>query len=134
VIFGIVGESKVTSENNLRVWAASTPISARAQERQRGLRQTILEDPSHFLAYNNGIVAIADDIEIGLTPEGPAIKALPGLQIVNGGQTTASLHRARKHDKASLDGIMVPAKIIRDKSDNLDAIVRASSLHLCICL
>ena len=37
------------------------------------------------------------------------INVLRGLQIVNGGQTTASLHRARKQDKSTLDGIMVTA-------------------------
>jgi hypothetical protein len=55
------------------------------------------------------------------------ITSLRGLQIVNGGQTTASLHRARKQDKKDLDGIVVPAKIIKVKSDNLDTMVSAVS-------
>jgi hypothetical protein len=93
-----------------------------------GLRRTILEEPEHFLAYNNGIVATADDIEVTAAPGGSsAIKLLRGLQIVNGGQTTASLHRARKQDKSTLDGIMVPAKIIKVKAENLDAMVAAIS-------
>jgi hypothetical protein len=57
----------------------------------------------------------------------PGIKFLRGLQIVNGGQTTASLHRARRHDRSSLDGIVVPAKIIRVKTDNLNEMVAAVS-------
>jgi hypothetical protein len=93
-----------------------------------GLRHTILEEPSHFLAYNNGIVATADEIEISNGASGvPGITTLRGLQIVNGGQTTASLHRARKQDKSNLDGIMVPAKIIKVKADNLDTMVAAVS-------
>jgi len=93
-----------------------------------GLRRTILEEPAHFLAYNNGIVATADDIEISDGADGlPGIRSLRGLQIVNGGQTTASLHRARKQDKSDLDGIVVTAKIIRVKAENLDAIVGAVS-------
>jgi AIPR protein len=77
-----------------------------------GLRRTILEEPNHFLAYNNGIVATADDIEMKNGPKGAlGITLLRGLQIVNGGQTTASLHRARKQDKTSLDGIAISAKM-----------------------
>ena len=93
-----------------------------------GLRRTILEEPGHFLAYNNGIVATADEIDVGPYENGKlGIKSLRGLQIVNGGQTTASLHRARKQDKSTLDGIMVPAKIIKVRAENLDAMVTAVS-------
>jgi hypothetical protein len=93
-----------------------------------GLRRTILEEPGHFLAYNNGIVATADEIEMKNGPRGTlGITLLRGLQIVNGGQTTASLHRARKQDKTSLDGIAVCAKIIKVKAENLDAMVAAVS-------
>ena len=91
-----------------------------------GLRRTIQEEPARFLAYNNGIVATADEIELEEGRAGVlAIKALRGLQIVNGGQTTASLHRARKHDRAQLESISVPAKIIRVKPDSLDSMVTA---------
>lgn len=75
-----------------------------------GLRETLLKEPGHFLAYNNGIVATVDALE--LTPDRRAIKSLKGLQIVNGGQTTASLHRAKVKDGANLDDVVVPAKII----------------------
>jgi hypothetical protein len=93
-----------------------------------GLRRTIKEEPGRFLAYNNGIVATADEIEVDEYADGmAAIKNLRGLQIVNGGQTTASLYRARKQDKISLDAIMVPAKIIRVRRDELDSMVSAVS-------
>jgi len=92
-----------------------------------GLRRTILEEPAHFLAYNNGIVATADEIDLTDGPQALGIKSMRGLQIVNGGQTTASLHRARKQDKSTLDGITVPAKIIKVKAENLDAMVAAVS-------
>ena len=92
------------------------------------LRRTILEEPAHFLAYNNGIVATADEIDLsGDGTQSLGIQAMRGLQIVNGGQTTASLHRARKQDKSSLDGVVVPAKIIKVKAENLDAMVAAIS-------
>jgi AIPR protein len=93
------------------------------------LRQTIREAPARFLAYNNGIVATADSLEIGIGPSGAlVIKSLRGFQIVNGGQTTASLHRALRQDKADLTDIQVPAKIIRvGESANLDNMVSAVS-------
>jgi hypothetical protein len=93
------------------------------------LRQTIREAPARFLAYNNGIVGTADSIEIGMGPSGTlVIKSLRGFQIVNGGQTTASLHRALRQDKADLTDIQVPAKIIRvGESANLDNMVSAVS-------
>lgn len=88
-----------------------------------GLRETLLKEPGHFLAYNNGIVATADALQ--LTSDRLGIKSLKGLQIVNGGQTTASLYRAKVKDKANLDDVLVPAKIIhvRAGGEMLDQMV-----------
>lgn len=92
------------------------------------LRQTIREAPMRFLAYNNGIVATVDNIDLSNTASGSlAIKTLRGLQIVNGGQTTASLHRALRRDKADLGDIQVPVKIICVVGASLDEMVNAVS-------
>jgi hypothetical protein len=92
------------------------------------LRQTIRETPMRFLAYNNGIVATVDSMDVGVTSAGSlVIKSLRGLQIVNGGQTTASLHRALRQDKANLSHIQVPAKIICVGDASLDEMVSAVS-------
>lgn len=92
------------------------------------LRQTIREMPYRFLAYNNGIVATVDSIEIETSLSGSqTIKSLRGLQIVNGGQTTASLHRALRQDRADLSHIQIPAKIICVGGGNLDEMVSAIS-------
>jgi hypothetical protein len=93
------------------------------------LRQTIREAPMRFLAYNNGIVATVDSIKIGVSTSGSlVIKSLRGLQIVNGGQTTASLHRALRQDKADLKDIQVPAKVICvGDGANLEEMVSAVS-------
>ncbi|KZD25691.1 AIPR family protein [Tardiphaga robiniae] len=92
------------------------------------LRKTIREQPDRFLAYNNGIVATVDSIEVADDGTGRVeIRALRGLQIVNGGQTTASLHRALRIDRASLEKIHVPAKIISVTGANLDEMVAAVS-------
>lgn len=93
-----------------------------------GLRTTILETPSRFLAYNNGIVAMVDGIETESLGSGVVgIRSLRGLQIVNGGQTTASLHRANKQDGARLDSVAVAAKIIRVSAADLNDMVSAVS-------
>jgi hypothetical protein len=92
------------------------------------LRQTIREAPKRFLAYNNGIVCTVDSMEVAISESGsPVIKSLRGLQIVNGGQTTASLHRALRQDKADLQDISVPAKIIWVGTAAIDEMVSSVS-------
>ena len=79
----------------------------------RGIRKTILEEPSRFLAYNNGISATVENIKIATGNNGDKIIThLHGLQIVNGGQTVASFQRAKKLDRCKhLEDIAVQAKI-----------------------
>lgn len=96
------------------------------------LRKTIADQPSMFLAYNNGIVATVDDLELVTSERGNLeIRSLKGLQIVNGGQTTASLHRARRKDSLSLEHVAVPVKIIKvggaDLSEMVSSISRAAN-------
>ena len=96
------------------------------------LRRTIAEQPSMFLAFNNGLVATADEIDLEQDDGGPpAIRRLKGLQIVNGGQTTASLHRARRKESLSLDHVAVPVKIIKvggaDLAEMVTSISRAAN-------
>ena len=79
-----------------------------------GIQNTLRTAPSRFMAYNNGIVIVADEMHFG-KPEDSAtgISWLKGLQIVNGGQTTASLYFAkRKYPETDLSRVRVPAKII----------------------
>jgi AIPR protein len=93
-----------------------------------GLRATIRDLPHRFLAYNNGIVATVDTMEVEDNGNGQfRINSVRGLQIVNGGQTTASLHRAKRQDGAKLDAISVPAKIICVGGADLDEMVAAVS-------
>jgi hypothetical protein len=92
-----------------------------------GLRATLKEEPANFLAFNNGIVATVDHIEVDATGGIPRIKKLRGLQIVNGGQTTASINRARRIDGQKLHAVLVPAKIIVVPADDLSRMVAAIS-------
>lgn len=75
----------------------------------RGIRDTVTKDPTHFLAYNNGISATASSVEF----DGRKICGMTDLQIVNGGQTTASLFYATQANRSlSLDGVFVQMKLV----------------------
>lgn len=84
-----------------------------------GIRETLRKHPERFMAYNNGLVATVDEIEIGLFHGETAVKRLVGLQIVNGAQTTASIHRAKKQDKLDVGVVSVPVKITKVQPDKL---------------
>lgn len=64
-----------------------------------------------FFAFNNGISATAMDVEIANTDHGRFITFARDFQIINGGQTTASISNARYKDKADLNGIYVQMKL-----------------------
>ena len=80
----------------------------------KGMRDTLKDTPGRFMAYNNGIVIVADEILLGKTLDGgPGILWLKGMQIVNGGQTTASIYfTKRKNPAVDLSHVRVPAKVI----------------------
>ena len=75
----------------------------------KGIRNTIKNEPHMFFAFNNGLAATADDIE--LDEENNTIKSISNLQIVNGGQTTAAIYNTYKGDKADVSSINVQVKI-----------------------
>lgn len=77
----------------------------------KGIYATVKDAPEEFAAYNNGLatVATSGDIE-KTTDQFYKIKSLNNWQIVNGGQTTATLHECRR-DHLDLDSIIVPCKI-----------------------
>ncbi|MBF0440178.1 MAG: AIPR family protein [Magnetococcales bacterium] len=86
----------------------------------RGIRDTLKDDPQRFMAYNNGIVVIADELNLGRTSDGgPGILSLKGMQIVNGGQTTASIYFTKKRNpEINLRRVRIPAKGIILKSND----------------
>ncbi|RWF74741.1 MAG: AIPR protein [Mesorhizobium sp.] len=92
------------------------------------LRRTIVEQPSMFLAFNNGIVATVDDLDVAEAGHGACeIRSLQGLQIVNGGQTTASLHRTARRKESTLANVAVPVKIIKVGGADLGEMVASIS-------
>ncbi|MNK29890.1 AIPR protein [compost metagenome] len=96
------------------------------------IRETILTSPKMFFAFNNGIAATAVDVVVEEKPEGKFITYVKDFQIINGGQTTASLSSARYKDKADLDGISVQMKLTEinaepDETHNLMQKISKSS-------
>ena len=91
-----------------------------------GIRRTINTDPTKFFTYNNGIAATAIDVETKNIGNELMITNIVDLQIINGGQTTASLAEAvLKKTNTSLAGIYVPMKltVIEDReTENEDGI------------
>jgi len=85
----------------------------------KGLRKTILTTPEMFFAYNNGITATAESVEINEVNGHYELKSISNLQIVNGGQTTASLFTTSVQDKkeANLEKVFVQMKLTIIKSD-----------------
>ena len=84
----------------------------------KGIRDTIRQKPHMFLSYNNGITATAESIETKFVDNQLVITKLNDFQIVNGGQTTASIyHTQKKFKDADLSKIFVQMKltVIKDK-------------------
>lgn len=77
----------------------------------KGIRNTIINNPENFFTYNNGIAIVARSI--GFSADKSRITHFKDLQIINGGQTTASLANAiiRKEDKKGMDNLFVPMKL-----------------------
>lgn len=116
---------------NVRYWL--TFKKTKRKHTNADIRDTLRNNPQMFLAYNNGITAIASEVD--LAPMGDAtqvgemqagvitsndmvssglLKAIHNFQIVNGGQTTASIFRAKDSEPAAinLSGVFVQVKLI----------------------
>lgn len=77
----------------------------------KAIRGTILQEPNMFFAYNNGIAATATKIETEIINGKELITNIKDMQIINGGQTTASIANAVLQDKAVLENVAVPMKL-----------------------
>ncbi len=91
----------------------------------KGIRETIRVSPEKFIAFNNGITITSTAKEIESKDGKIYIKSLTDFQIVNGGQTTASIYFTQK-DGFSIEKVKIMAKInvARDVSeDGLDTLI-----------
>ena len=102
-------------EANIRTFLGAT------KKVNKGIAETLVSEPGHFLAYNNGLVIVCDRADFSQTERGLGLSFLEGLQIVNGGQTTSSIYFSSRQNKSlDLSHVMVPAKIIILKGTDQD--------------
>jgi len=98
----------------------------------KGIRGTILNERENFFSYNNGISTTAKSVVIEDIPDiGPCITSFTDFQIINGGQTTASLASASIKEGAPLDGIFVQMKltVILEEGEDGDEFIRKTSQY-----
>lgn len=106
-------------EQNVRVF-----LQARGKVNQ-GIRDTIKSQPENFFAFNNGLTATAEDVRLEQTERGLEIVGVQNLQIVNGGQTTCSIHAAwmNRDVRPQLEHISVQMKLTKVKRDFVEDFV-----------
>lgn len=75
-----------------------------------GMRKTLTKNPEKFIAFNNGLTITASNKEVETINGKFYIKSLSDFQIVNGGQTTASIYFSQK-DGIDISKVKVMAKI-----------------------
>jgi len=92
-------------EGNIRSFL-STKVAVNS-----GIRKTIINEPTKFFIYNNGISATATAVKTCIADGQLCLTGVTDFQIVNGGQTTASLYNSRYKDKSDLNAIYVPMKL-----------------------
>lgn len=82
------------------------------------IQGTITKEPARFYVYNNGIAAIAAAVRLEKKGGLNKITRIEKIQIVNGGQTTASLAYSAQKRGADLSQISVPMKLTVIKAEN----------------
>jgi hypothetical protein len=103
-IYGLYGARLL--EQNVRTY-----LQARTKVNQ-GILTTIRDAPQMFFAYNNGLTATASSVRLERLADGQmGIVGISNLQIVNGGQTTASILYAKDVSGSPLDRVHVPVKL-----------------------
>lgn len=87
----------------------------------KGIKNSLATEPEMFVAYNNGISTIADSIVVDESSHGDVviINEITGWQIVNGGQTTASIYNALQ-SKLNLGNVFVQIKLTVIKEHDQD--------------
>ncbi len=93
----------------------------------RGIRDTLRDEPEMFLAFNNGLSATAESVETVTDGNGQlCISRIRDLQVVNGGQTMVSIYRVSTDRKTAgnLKRVYVQMKLsVISSCDRMDQIV-----------
>ena len=98
-LYGLYGSRLL--EGNVRGYLGARKKSKIKEDSQK----TIRTDPDKFFAYNNGISCISTGIELDEDGDALYLKSAKYLQIVNGGQTTASIYCRKR--QAILDSVLL---------------------------
>ncbi|SCE78300.1 AIPR protein [Micromonospora coriariae] len=107
-------------EQNVRVFLQSRGSV------NRGIKTTLESAPQMFFAYNNGISATAEAVELDSDGTTARLTKIRNLQIVNGGQTTASIHAAFVNN-VDLSDVFVQMKLsIVDSNNAADVVPKIS--------
>ncbi|MDO6486163.1 AIPR family protein [Colwellia sp. 6_MG-2023] len=91
----------------------------------RGIKETIRDKPEQFIAFNNGLTITATSAKIASYKKTLYLDSLTDFQIVNGGQTTASIYFSQKEGlDISKVKIMAKINVAKDVNENdLDELI-----------
>jgi len=90
----------------------------------QGIRDTIRKEPDMFFAYNNGISTTAEKVDVEFEDNVPYITRIENWQVVNGGQTTASIFATSTEKECDLSKVFVQMKIsIVQRKEEMENIV-----------
>jgi len=77
-----------------------------------GLQATLKQEPHRFLAYNNGLCCTASEVKVRRTPDGAVqLLSVTDFQIVNGGQSTASIYHAVRKSRLDVSQATIQMKL-----------------------
>ena len=96
----------------------------------KAIRNTIMNQPNMFFAYNNGIAATATEVDYSEQNGKGVITKMKDLQIINGGQTTASIANAVLNKESNAENIFVAMKISvvdKEKGNEMIPIISRSA-------
>lgn len=86
----------------------------------KGIKNTLKNEPDLFFAYNNGLTVTAESVQV---QDGKMLN-VKNMQIVNGGQTTASLFMTNlKEKQVDLSKVYVQVKMSVIEAESVDTIV-----------
>ncbi len=89
-----------------------------------GMKRTIIDEPHKFVAFNNGLTITCNNVEIKEVKGKQKIVAFDDFQIVNGGQTTASIYftAMQNHDVSNVK-VMAKINMIGSHNEEFDNFV-----------
>ncbi|EOS71315.1 hypothetical protein C818_00772 [Lachnospiraceae bacterium MD308] len=101
------------AQHNTNLLSRNLRYHVSGREIDKGINETIRDNPDSFWLKNNGVTIICDEFKI----DGKEVK-LKNFSIVNGGQTTYMLHKSKLITESQ--DFYLPCKIIKTDGTNED--------------